>query len=82
MDSAGREVIYQYNSGHCVIEKREREEIGTEHWKITAFAYDTIGRLTKRHCHLAEVFPTVIRMVAGKPIYTIYDDGESVSSRI
>ncbi len=43
MDSAGREVIYQYNSGHCVIEKREREEIGTEHWKITAFAYDTIG---------------------------------------
>ncbi len=77
-DSAGREVIYQYNSGHCVIEKREREEIGTEHWKITAFAYDTIGRLTKKTLPSGRSISYRYTDGCGKPVYTTYDDGESV----
>ena len=77
-DSADRETRYVYDRNHLLIQRQERKEVSGEHWDITAYEYDRLGRLTRQTSPAGRSICYTYEDGCGKPVTTTYGDEETV----
>lgn len=77
-DSGGRKILLRYDAGHNVIEKKELLRKEPQEWRTTMFEYDAQGRLVKKTQSAGKSISYHYRDGCGKPISTIYGDGQEV----
>ncbi len=77
-DNAGQDTRYVYDRSHLLIERREKRERSGNRWNVTAYAYDSLGRLIKQTSPAGKSVSYAYGEGCGKPTSTTYGDGETV----